>query len=102
MVALNIATDIPTGIVSVEELLIWALNVMSHLQDPNLRVIEGQGFSEIPYMGDTFSVTADNKFRYLGRCSIEVSKDHKMGNLKPWKYAIQTFSGTIPANFKAN
>ncbi|MDM9582313.1 glucose-6-phosphate dehydrogenase [Nostoc sp. GT001] len=101
MTALNISTDIPSQIDTVEKLAAWCGMVL-FATNPTLTVIEGVGYTERATQSNNFWVAADAKTRNITRLSLEVSADHLSGSGKPWTF-IQPLSNTpIPAAFKAN
>lgn len=101
MTALNITTDIPSQINTVEQLAAWCALTLANI-NPTTEVIEGVGYVERAAQAGIFYVSADNKYRLLARISLQVSADHLAGGTKTWKY-IQDLSNTaIPATFKSN
>lgn len=101
MTALNIATDIPSQINTLEQLVMWSLNALHYL-NPELESIEGPGYVEQAAQAGVYPVPADSNHKFIGRCSLVVSPDYFSGAQRPWKYA-QTLSNTaIPAEFKSN
>ena len=101
MTAINVATDIPSQIDTVEKLAAWCGMVL-FANNTATTVIEGVGYTERAAQSNNYWVAADAKTRNITRLSLEVSPDHLSGSGKPWTY-IQPLSGTgIPAAFKAN
>lgn len=101
MTAINIATDIPSRIDTLEKLFVWAGLALSNI-NPALTAIEGVGYSERVAQAGVFYVTADNKYRALIRGSVQMSPDYTSGGAKLWNYAQEFGNGVLPANFKAN
>lgn len=101
MTALNIATDIPSQIDTVEKLAAWCGMVL-FANNSTITVVEGVGYTERVAQSNNYWVAADSKTRNITRLSLEVSSEHLSGNGKPWTF-IQPISNTpIPAAFKAN
>ena len=101
MTSINIATDIPSGINTLEKLAVWVDLALSAV-NPTVTAIEGPGYTERVAQAGTFFVQSDNKHRFLGRVSIQMSADYMSGGGKLWTYAQELSSTALPANFKAN
>lgn len=101
MTAINLATDIPSQINTVEKLAAWCSQVLANL-NPSATAIEGVGYTERIAQSGTFYVAADNKYRRLIRLSLEVSPDFEAGGQKPWQYVQEISNTPIPAAFKSN
>lgn len=101
MTAINLSTDIPSQINTVEQLAAWCGTVLANV-NPSATAIEGVGYTERIAQSGVFYVAADNKFRRLIRLSLEVSPDHEAGGQKPWKFAQEISNTAIPASFKSN
>lgn len=101
MSALNIATDIPSQIDTLEKLHAWSGLALANV-NPTITAIEGVGYEERVSSAGIFYVQAANKYRCLIRASLEVSSDYLAGGQKMWQF-VQPVSGTaIPALFRAN
>jgi hypothetical protein len=101
MTALNIATQIPSQIDTLEKLHAWSAQALFAI-NPTLTVIEGIGYTERAAQAGKFWVAADGKTRMICRLSLEVSPDHLSATGKSWTF-IQPLSNTaLPANFSAN
>lgn len=101
MTAINITTDIPSQINTLEKLAAWANLALANI-NPNLQATEGVGYTERVAQAGVFYVLADNKYRFLGRTSIEISPDHLAGGAKTWTYAQELSNAALPALFKSN
>jgi hypothetical protein len=101
MTAINLATDIPPGITTYEQLAIW---VISALNNANAAVtaVEGQGYSEQAAQAGIFFVPASGKTRFLGRVSLEMDPNYLAGGQKPWKFGLDLSTTAINAAFKTN
>ena len=101
MTTINIATDIPSQITTLEQLNAWTAYALFAL-NPTITVIEGVGYTERAAQCNKYWVAADAKSRLISRISLEVSPDELSGSAKPWMY-VQTLSGTpLPSSFKTN
>jgi hypothetical protein len=101
MTALNISTDIPSQINTLEKLVAWANLALANV-NPALTAIEGVGYTERCAQAGVFYVAADNKYRLLGRVSVQMSADYLAGGAKMWTYAQELSNTALPATFKAN
>jgi len=101
MTAINIATDIPSQINTLEKLYVWAGLALANI-NPSITAIEGVGYTERVSQAGVFYVAADNKYRALVRGSIQMSPDYLAGGAKMWTYAQEVSNTALPATFKAN
>ncbi|WP_416671599.1 glucose-6-phosphate dehydrogenase [Egbenema bharatensis] len=101
MTAINLATDIPSQINTLEKLTAWCQLTLQHI-NPQMRAIEGVGYEERVAQAGIFYVAADNKYRLLGRTSIQISADYLAGGMKQWQYAQELSTTAIPATFRSN
>lgn len=101
MTALNIATDIPSAIDTLEKLAAWSGLALANI-NPGITAIEGVGYTERVSQAGIFYVQADNKYRALIRHSIQISPDYLAGGAKMWTFAQAIGNTAIPAIFKAN
>lgn len=101
MTAINIATDIPSQINTLEKLFVWAGLALANI-NPSASAVEGVGYTERVSQAGVFYVAADNKYRALVRGSIQMSPDYLAGGAKMWTYAQEISNTTLPATFKAN
>jgi hypothetical protein len=62
MTALNITTDIPSQINTLEKLYVWAGLALANI-NPSLTAIEGVGYTERCAQAGIYYVAADNKYR---------------------------------------
>jgi hypothetical protein len=96
MTALNIATQIPNSITTLEQSAAWSGLALASL-NPQLQAIEGVGINQQVAQAGIFYVATDNKYRLLIRLSLEVNPDYLIGGQKMWTYA-QPFSSTVLAS----
>jgi hypothetical protein len=101
MTAINIATDIPSQINTLEKLYVWAALALANI-NPQVTAIEGVGYTERCAQAGIFYVAADNKYRALLRGSIQVSADHLAGGAKNWTYAQELSNDPLPAIYRSN
>lgn len=101
MTAINIATDIPSQINTLEKLYVWAGLALANI-NPQVTAVEGIGYTERCAQAGIFYVAADNKHRALLRGSIQVSADYLAGGAKNWTFAQELSTNPLPAIFKAN
>jgi hypothetical protein len=101
MTALNIATDIPSQIVTVEQLNVWTGNVLANLNS-NVNAIEGDNYTQRAAQSQEFYIAAVDKTRHVTRTSIEISPDHLVGSAKPWIYAVELSTKPLTAAMKSN
>ncbi len=101
MTAINIATDIPSQINTLEKLFVWAGAALANI-NPSLTNIEGVGYTERSAQYGIYYVAADNKYRALIRGSIQMSSDHQAGGAKTWTFAQELSNTALPAIFKSN
>ena len=101
MTALNIATDIPSNIATVEQVAIWCSKVLWTL-NPTLNAVEGDNYSQRACQSGEYFIAQVNKTRHVGRISIEVDPAIHTGDLKDWMYAIELSTTPLTAAMKAN
>ncbi|PLZ95294.1 glucose-6-phosphate dehydrogenase [Fischerella thermalis CCMEE 5268] len=101
MTAINIATDIPSAINTLEKLAVWSGLALANI-NPSLTAIEGVGYTERVSQAGIFYIQADNKYRCLIRHSIPMSADYLAGGAKQWTFAQELSNTAIPAIFKSN
>jgi len=101
MTAINVATDIPSGINTLEKLAAWACLSLANV-NPTVEVIEGVGYVERAAQAGPFFVPSENKHRLLCRLSMQISADYQAGGAKTWSYVQELSNTTLPATFKTN
>ncbi|WP_310485720.1 hypothetical protein [Chamaesiphon sp. VAR_48_metabat_403] len=101
MTALNIATDIPSNINSLEKLAVWASNCLFTL-NPSVVAVEGENFSQRSAQAGTYFVAATNKTRHVGRNSIVLTANYAVGDEKQWFYAEELSAAPLTASMKTN
>ena len=101
MTALNIATDIPSQIVTLEQLVSWGCLGLANI-NPALTGVEGPGYSERSCQANIYYIPSDNKYRLIARQSIIMSSDYLAGGKKQWMFAQEFGTTALPALFKSN
>lgn len=101
MTAINIATDIPSQIVTLEELVAWGILSLANI-NPTVVAIEGVGYEERAAQGGVFYVQSQNQYRFLGRVSLLVNPLHLAGGQKTWKYMQPLSNTALPNEFISN
>jgi hypothetical protein len=101
MTAINLAADIPSGITTVEQLAIWCNNVLATLNS-NINAIEGENYSQRAAQSGKFYIASSDKYRHIGRVSIELGPENLVGSSKPWTYALELSSKPLTAAMKSN
>lgn len=101
MTALNIATDIPSNINTVEKLAVWVSNCLFTL-NPSAIAVEGENFSQRSANAGVYFVAATNKTRHVGRNSIELASGYAVGDEKQWFYALPLSDAPLTTAMKTN
>jgi hypothetical protein len=106
MTAINLATDIPSGITTVEQLAAWSMACLSTL-NRGVVALEGPNFNEQVASAGIFYVAAADKHRYVGRISLETDPDYIIGHRsgiarKPWFFAKEISTKVLTSDMKAN
>lgn len=93
-------TQLPDTVTTLEELATWAILALSHINSDTV-VIEGLGSTERAAQAGVFYVESDKKYRFLGRVSVEMSKNYLSGSDGMWNYAQPLSNVEIPTIFTA-
>jgi hypothetical protein len=101
MTALNIATDIPSDINTVEKCAVWCSNVLANLNS-SVSVAEGENYSQRAAQAGTFYIASTDLTRHVGRQSIEMNALYLVGGDKPWTYAKEISAKPLTADMKSN
>lgn len=99
---LDIATQIPTDINTVEQLAVWALLLLDD-QIGILQIKEEENMMPV-YAAQTQIVrVADKTKRIIGRFSIELEPDYDTNTtVKLWKRVKELVVTQIPVNYTTN
>jgi hypothetical protein len=101
MTAINIATDIPSTINTVEQLSAWCSNVLSTLNS-NVSSVEGDNYSLRSAQSGNFYIASVDKTRHVGRQSLELAPDYQVGGAKPWSYVMELSQKPLTTAMKSN
>ena len=101
MTAINLATDIPNAIVTLEQLNAWSNLTLARI-NPTLAVLESENYSQFVMQSGIFSA-ADNSNRLVGRASFELDMNYISDRSKKlWMFVNEFSNVQIPAAFKVN
>jgi len=101
MTTINLATDIPNSIVTLEQLNAWTSLCLARI-NPTLAVLEAENYSQFVVQSGVFSA-ADNSNRLVGRTSLELDMNYISDRSKKlWMFVNEFGNVQIPAAFKAN
>ncbi|PSB20550.1 glucose-6-phosphate dehydrogenase [Phormidesmis priestleyi ULC007] len=101
MTAITIATDIPSSIVTLEQLHAWSGLTLDRI-NPSLAVLEAENLAQFVMQTGIFSA-ADNSNRLLVRSSFAIDPDFISNRTKKLWMFTKEFSGvSIPQAFKEN
>lgn len=101
MSAINIGTQIPNSIVTLEQLAAWCLLTLSRI-NPTLAVLESDVRSELAVQTGIFTA-ADESQRLLLRASIKLDPDYTSDRSKKlWMFAEELSNVQVPASFTTN
>ncbi len=101
MTAIVLATDIPSNIVTLEQLAVWAGNCLSKLNS-TITVVEGVNYTQNAAQSGTFYIASNDTTRHIGRTSIEMNADYLIGGAKPWMYAQELSPKPLTAAMRTN
>jgi hypothetical protein len=101
MTALNIATDIPSQIDTLEKLMVWGSRCLTNLNS-NVAATEGENYVQRATSAGVFYIAAVDKTRHIGRQSIELSADNLIGASKTWATALEISTKPLTAVMKSN
>ena len=86
MTKLSIVTQIPSDIVTLEQLAVWCTNCLFNLNS-TISAAEGVNYVQNVAQSGTFYVASTDTTRHVGRHSIELDPAYSIGGVKPWMYA---------------
>lgn len=101
MTAISIATDIPSNIVTLEQLNLWSSRCLANLNSA-INATEGENYTQRACQSGVFYIASVDKFRHVSRTSIELSPEHLTGAAKDWMYAVEVSNKPLTAAMKAN
>jgi hypothetical protein len=101
MTALNLATDIPSSVNTVEKLNVWSGLLLANIF-PTLIAVEGASYQERAAQANPFYVPNDLKNRLIVRTSLVLSPDYLIGGAKTWTFVQELGTTAIPPVFRSN
>jgi hypothetical protein len=102
MTILNISTDIPTQINTLERLAMWSIMALRRT-NPSLAVVEVADQTAEKVAQTAIVQADDGEIRFIGRVSIKVSADYAEDNsTKLWTKALEFSNTVLPAAYKTN
>lgn len=101
MTAINIATQIPNSIVTLEQLVVWGIVTLGRV-NPTTAVLETDTRAELAVQTGVFSA-ADETTRFMGRVSIELDPAFMSNRDKKfWMFAEEFGDVQVPAAYTSN
>lgn len=100
MTALNIATQIPSSIVTLEQLVAWGALTLSRMY-PDKSVLESETVRELSVQAGIFT-SAEETTQLLLRLSLKLDPAYITDTRKLWMSVDELGSGNIPASFTSN
>ena len=102
MTAIDITTDIPSNINTLERLAMWAIMALQRV-NPTKQVIEQSNVEPENVAQNAIFQASDDTIRFFGRVSIEVDPSYAEDNsVKIWIKAKDLSNTELPASFKTN
>lgn len=101
MTALNIQTDIPSQIDTLEKLMVWGARCLTNLNS-NVAAIEGENYVQRATSAGVFYIAAVDKTQHIGRQSIQLSADNLISSSKTWATALEISQKPLTAVMKSN
>ncbi|BAU09695.1 hypothetical protein LEP3755_01680 [Leptolyngbya sp. NIES-3755] len=100
MSAVNITTQIPNAIVTIEQLATWAVLALCRV-NPNDSVLEADNIRELIAQNGIFKA-ADGTERIFLRLSLELNPEYKVDDRKLWMNVKEVSQAQIPAAYTTN
>ncbi|MDJ0635357.1 MAG: hypothetical protein QNJ34_19350 [Xenococcaceae cyanobacterium MO_188.B29] len=102
MTAINITTDIPSNINTLERLAAWSIMALRRT-NPTQKVLEVADTTPVNVAQAALIQAEDGSVRFFGRVSISVESDYAEDNVnKLWMKAEELSNTTLPEAFKTN
>ena len=99
MTAIDISTDIPAQINTLERLAMWSIMALRRV-NPTLSVIEVADQSPEKVAQTALAQTDDGNIRFVGRVSLEMDPIYAEDNsTKLWTKALELSNTQLPAAF---
>lgn len=96
-----VIADIPTNIVTIEQLNAWTTMCLAELF-PAVDAVEGVNAAFRAAQSGVFYIAATNEYRHVGRTSLKIQNAHLTGALKSWMYAEQLGTTALTPAMKSN
>ncbi len=101
MTTINLATDIPNAIVTLEQLGAWVGLTTARI-NPTLAILEAENYNQFVMQSGIFSA-ADNSNRLVQRASYRLDMNYISDRTKKlWMFANEFSNVAIPDAFKVN
>lgn len=102
MTAINLATDIPSSINTLEKLSMWASLVLNNLY-PEVTIIEAPGTSSIQASSAPFIANDGTNLYWINisRNTFRLNRNWQRGSQKIWTFTEDIGTIAIPAEFKS-
>lgn len=101
MSALNLSTQVPNSIVTVEQNFLWSALTLGRI-NPSLQYLETDTIAQYVIQNGIYTA-ADNSYRFLVRASIPLDPNFMTDKTKKlWMFANEFSSVQIPAAFTTN
>jgi hypothetical protein len=101
MTALNLSTDIPSAINTVERLHAWSGYLLATV-NPQLAILEDVNRTEF-VASEGIIKAADGSIRVITRAALDLDPNYRYDSSKKLWMHVREFSSTaIPAGFKTN
>lgn len=102
MTAINIATDIPSSINTLERLATWAIMSLRRT-NPTQKVIEVSESAPVNVVQAAIVQADDGSVRFFGRISLPVAADYAEDNVnKLWMKSEELSNTVLPSAFTQN
>lgn len=102
MTTINIGTDIPTSINTLERLAAWSIMALRRV-NPTQKVLEVADTTPVNAAQAALIQADDGSVRFFGRVSISVESDYAEDNVnKLWMKAEELSNTALPEAFKTN
>ena len=100
MTLINIATDIPSDINTLERLTMWSCMALRRV-NPTLSIIEIANQPAEKAVQTALVQADDNTIRFIGRVSLEIPNDYAEDNTKKlWTKAKELSNTALPEAYK--
>lgn len=101
MTAINIATDIPTNINTLEKLAAWVGLALSRC-NPSLKILEYPNFEPQRAAEATLIKADDNSYRLVVRLSLPIADNYGESTQKFWFNTLDFSNVALPTAYKTN